>query len=101
LGPADLPNPHAPVSTETIIDEPLNGWSFPHKATLDAEKNPPSVVTQIEEWPDATAANPEKDIDTISALSDTAEQQAQTTTAARQAWLALKRRSADSPDQED
>lgn len=51
LGPADLPNPHAPVSTEIPLEEALNGWITPHTNSLDREKSSFSVITQVEEKP--------------------------------------------------
>jgi UDP-N-acetylmuramyl pentapeptide phosphotransferase/UDP-N-acetylglucosamine-1-phosphate transferase len=47
LSPADLPNPHAPVSTETPLDDSLNGWATPHSTIIGAT----SVATQTEEKP--------------------------------------------------
>ncbi len=54
LAPADLPNPHAPVSTESSLDNSLNGWIAPHPGMLDAGKGPASVATQVEEKSDAS-----------------------------------------------
>src|SRR5216683_1964255 len=48
LGPADLPNPHAPVSTETIIDDPLNGWNFSSESELDNSKGSFGIATRVE-----------------------------------------------------
>jgi UDP-N-acetylmuramyl pentapeptide phosphotransferase/UDP-N-acetylglucosamine-1-phosphate transferase len=51
LGPADLPNPHAPVSTESSLDDSLSAWVAPHSNALDIEKGSSSVATRTEERP--------------------------------------------------
>jgi UDP-N-acetylmuramyl pentapeptide phosphotransferase/UDP-N-acetylglucosamine-1-phosphate transferase len=51
LGPADLPNPHAPISAESVLEDSLNGWPTPHANALDLEKGSFSVATQVEEKP--------------------------------------------------
>jgi UDP-N-acetylmuramyl pentapeptide phosphotransferase/UDP-N-acetylglucosamine-1-phosphate transferase len=101
LGPADLPNPHAPVSTETIIDDPLNGWNFPHATTLDTEKGSFSVATQIEERP-GSPSRPLAQENGLHANSDSLGQEApaQPTPAARQSWHVRRRHPEDAPDKE-
>lgn len=61
LGPADLPNPHDPVSTESMLDveEALDEWIAPHTAALEGEKGQSSVVTQVEEMLNARAPDAE------------------------------------------
>ena len=69
LGPADLPNPYAPVSTESTLEESINGWIAPRSSALDIERGASSVATQVEETPDINAqqsspANPATSIAT-------------------------------------
>src|SRR5579883_2519169 len=46
LAPADLPNPHAPVSSsEHPLDDSLNSWMNTRSTALDAGKGPSSVAT--------------------------------------------------------
>jgi hypothetical protein len=99
LGPADLPNPHAPVSTETIIEDSLNDWNFPHATALDA-KDPASRPTQMDERVgDLTPLTPESE---ENASPNSHDQQAQPlpTPAVRQTWLARKRRPTSPSDKE-
>jgi UDP-N-acetylmuramyl pentapeptide phosphotransferase/UDP-N-acetylglucosamine-1-phosphate transferase len=53
LSPADLPNPYAPVSTESTLDDSLTGWIAPHSGVLDIEKGSLNVATQVEEKSEA------------------------------------------------
>lgn len=92
LAPADLPNPHAPVSSESLLDDPLNGWISPHSSVLDAERGASSVATQLDEMPAPRSA------DASRALSDSGAQVANSPEA-HASWLARRRRSA-SPDKE-
>ncbi len=94
LGPADLPNPHAPVSTETIIEDSLNGWGFPHVDSLDAEKGSFSVATQVEERLGSSNNRSPDPENGLNANSDAFTQQA------HQSWLARKRRLTDTSDKE-
>lgn len=98
LGPADLPNPHAPVSTETALDDSLNGWGFPHSSILDSEQEPPGIATQIGEktGPPNRPPHPE----TRSNFQATpASRSQQAAPATRSSWLARRRRS--SSDREE
>lgn len=45
LGPADLPNPHAPVTAESALEESLSGWA----ASVELEKGQSSIATQLED----------------------------------------------------
>lgn len=65
LGPADLPNPHDPVSMESMLDveEALDEWIAPHTAVLDGEKGQSSVVTQVEEMLNARTSDAESVLD--------------------------------------
>lgn len=98
LGPADLPNPHAPVSTETIIDDPLAGWSFPQAAELDGGKGSSSVATRIEERPET----PNAAENGLNSSTNANGQQAQAlpASATRQNWLARKRRPTSTPNKD-
>ncbi len=58
LAPADLPNPHAPVSSENPLDDSLNSWMNPRSTALDAGKGPSSIATQIEEKPGVPSRPP-------------------------------------------
>ena len=62
LGPADLPNPHDPVSTESVleVEEALNEWIAPHTAALEAEKGQASIATQVEEILNSHTPNAEE-----------------------------------------
>lgn len=101
LGPADLPNPHAPVSTETIIDDPLNGWNFPHTTELDAGKGSSSVTTQVEERPGGpNAPTSDNGLNGAPDMSGQHTQQQHAAAATRQTWLGRRRRSLDAPDKD-
>lgn len=91
LGPADLPNPHAPVSTETTIDEPLGSWNFSRDAKLDGAKGNASVATQLEDQSEQPGepAPPENSVP---------GQQPQPAAATHQPWLARRRRAGDTPE---
>lgn len=100
LGPADLPNPHAPVSTETIIEDSLNDWNFPPVATLDAAKDPSGVATQTQERvADLTPSTPESEADASPVPHDPQEQPL-STSIVRQTWLARRRRSTSPSDKD-
>ncbi len=80
LGPADLPNPHDPITSESVLDDSLGTWAGPRASALDVEKDASSVATRIEERPDP--------------LDEEAAVDGGELPAAHQSWLARKRRSA-------
>lgn len=49
LGPADLPNPYAPVDTDTTLNDTLSTWVTPQAGLIDLEKSSSNVATRIEE----------------------------------------------------
>jgi UDP-N-acetylmuramyl pentapeptide phosphotransferase/UDP-N-acetylglucosamine-1-phosphate transferase len=85
LGPADLPNPHAPVSVESALEDSLDSWG---NNALDFEKGSSSVATQVEERP---ASQPLDELSTSSSPDDQA--QSLVVPANRQSWLTRMRRS--------
>jgi hypothetical protein len=81
LGPADLPNPHDPVTIETAIDDSLDTWIAPLSGSLDIEKSSTVVATRSEEHPNGSGSNQARDEE--EAVSPTPHQ----------SWLARRRRS--------
>ncbi len=98
LGPADLPNPHAPVSTETMIDDQFNGWNLPRSASLDAEKGSSSIATQLEERPGASGKPPMQENGHGDGMARQGEPLS--TPATRQSWLARRHHPTNTPDKE-
>jgi UDP-N-acetylmuramyl pentapeptide phosphotransferase/UDP-N-acetylglucosamine-1-phosphate transferase len=103
LGPADLPNPHSPVSTESVLDDSLNSWLPSGRSTaaldLDTEQGPSSVATRLEEKP-GTFTRPQAeesrgDFYTTSAADDEAEK----TSEEHPSWSARPRRSSPNKEQ--
>lgn len=83
LGPADLPNPHAPIGTENVLEESLNGWAAPLSTSRETEKSQASVVVQIEEKPGS------QNQPSNAQATPTPEEQ---TLAERPSWLSRMRR---------
>lgn len=86
LGPADLPNPHDPVSTESVLEESLNGWVAPLSVATESEKDHTRIAAQVEEI--------------LHARSPSAEisEEEMTIQPERQSWLTRLRRT---PSQKD
>ncbi len=95
LGPADLPNPHDPVSTETMleVEEALDEWIAPHTAALEGQKEQPSVVTQVEEMLNARTPSAESMPDAETAGEELVSPPN------RPSWLTRKRRSSSEKEQ--
>lgn len=87
LGPADIPNPHDPVSTTTMLDveEALNDWIAPHTVPLNDGNNQADLATQAQDQ----ASSPMQ----ASAIEKTEEIVAQTD---HLSWRARMRRSGPS-----
>lgn len=103
LGPADLPNPHAPVSTESALDDSVNGWGFPRSAILDGENGTSNMTTQTEKKP-AIPPRPQhpETRAALHATPDDDDRTQQVQPVARPTWLARKRHpSPDAPDKQD
>ncbi|HEU5382480.1 MAG TPA: hypothetical protein VFV38_44285, partial [Ktedonobacteraceae bacterium] len=77
-------NPHAPVSSENMLDDPLNGWISPRASAAETERDSSSVATQLEEKPDAPRA-----------ISD-GNAQGLSSPEAHSSWLSRRRRSTSS-----
>lgn len=86
LGPADLPNPHDPVSTETTLEESLNGWAAPLPVPSDNEKDRASIAAQVKEILSSQSSNADASDKEVAAQPE------------RQSWLTRIRRS---PSQKD
>ncbi len=86
LGPADLPNPHDPVNTESVLEESLDSWVEPLSVSLESEKNQTSIAAQVEEILNARPPNVEAPGEELTVQPE------------RQSWLTRMRRS---PSQKD
>lgn len=95
LGPADLPNPHEPVSTESMFEDSLNGWTHPRSANLDLEKGTASIATQVEEKSATSPRLPIPETKSKPHVSSTASSQEQLADSAETppSWFARIRRS--------
>ncbi len=91
LGPADLPNPHAPVSTEITLDEPLGNWSASSAGDLNVEKSAASVATRLDERSDAQQMHAQPVLYVSAAPANQVEVVA--SVGGRQSWFARMRRS--------
>lgn len=88
LGPADLPNPHAPVNTESALNETLGTWIAPRTGTLDIEKASSSIATRVEEETGAPVADGEHSV-----TSQSEQERLLPSQASHQSWLTRIRRS--------
>ena len=97
LGPADLPNPHAPVSAESGLDDSLGGWIAPRPSALDAGKGSPSVATQVDERPGSSSQSPSPEAKSTfhagSASNPQTQPQPMAASETRPSWLSRIRRS--------
>ena len=94
LAPADLPNPHAPVGSDKILDDPMNGWISPHTSALDAaERGPSSVATRLEEKSGIPSRPRSSDAHRPPPGPDAPDSN---TSEPHSSWLARRRRSASS-----
>lgn len=90
LGPADLPNPHAPVSTENVlVEDSLTNWAAPLNNSLETEKSSSSVATRVEEKTGVQSPDVQAGFSLPSAPGKKTPQPAP---ANRQSWLARIRR---------
>ncbi|HET8840258.1 MAG TPA: hypothetical protein VFN35_02270, partial [Ktedonobacteraceae bacterium] len=90
LGPADLPNPHAPVSTENVlVEDSLTNWAAPLNNSLETEKSSSSVATRVEEKTGVQSPDVQAGFSPPSAPGKKTPQPAP---ANRQSWLARIRR---------
>jgi UDP-N-acetylmuramyl pentapeptide phosphotransferase/UDP-N-acetylglucosamine-1-phosphate transferase len=96
LGPADLPNPHAPVSKEIALGEPdpLSGWISPLVNSLEEKQDLSGVSNQIEvqSEPLSQLQMPRSTEPHLAPTASTHEQ-----AVARESWLARRRHASSNP----